>query len=229
MLIDYREPALPRGLPASHPGVEPSSASGRSVVVLEIGRDSLAVSLDQANLRMALFELGWTLVGEPANTMLPGTMLGKFLFPAVIDKVCFEAQDYGQRKLEARLRGAFEDTPLEDGIDHPAEPIIDEALRSVDGQRVLGWLRALSVAAGHPELAASVLRCLGRRGLGTPAWRAETVQAALATEDVEMRDAAVQAAESWGGLEVRDVLRSHVEPIPWLREYIEDVVEDLGA
>ena len=139
-----------------------------------------------------------------------------------------EAEHRETRQLEARLRTAFEDTPLEDGINHPAELIIDEVLRSVDRQHVLEWLRTLSVDAGRSNLAASVLRCLGRRRPGTPAWRAGIVQAALAAGDVEMRDAAVQAAESWGGHKVRDILRNHVEETSWLRMYIEDVVEDLG-
>ncbi len=43
-----------------------------------------------------------------------------------------------------------------------------------------------------------------------------------------MRDAAVQAAESWGG-DLADILRTHHEPEPWLREYIRDVISDLGA
>ena len=93
---------------------------------------------------------------------------------------------------------AFEAEPLEDGIDHPAERIIDDALRSVHGRRVLAWFRALSVDVERPGLAASILRCLGRRRPGTSAWRVEIVRSALAADDVEMRDAAVQAAESWG-------------------------------
>ena len=46
-------------------------------------------------------------------------------------------------------------------------------------------------------------------------------------DDVEMRDAAVQAAESWGGREVVDVLMSHDEPEPWLRECIPEIIDDL--
>ena len=48
-------------------------------------------------------------------------------------------------------------------------------------------------------------------------------------ENVEMRDAAVQAIESWGERDLIDVLRTHQEPEPWLREYIQDVIDDLGA
>ena len=208
--------------------VESSGTRGRSVAVLGNGRESLAISLDQARLRMSLFELERKLVIEPVNSVLLHTTLGESLFPAVIDRVCFEAAHRENRQLEARLMGAFEDTPLEDGINHPAELIIDEALRSVDGQCVFGRLKSLSVDGGRPELAASVLRCLGRRRPGTSAWRAEIVRLALAADDIEMRDAAVQAAESWGGPEMLETLESHTEAVPWLHAYIEDVVEDLG-
>ena len=192
------------------------------------GRESMAVSLDQARLGRALVELGLQLVFELADTALLYTKLGASLFPAVVDKACFEDENQENERLENRLMIAFEAEPLEDGIDHPAEWIIDDALRSVHGRRVLARLKTLSVDVERPGLAASVLRCLGRRRPGTSGWRAELVRSALAADDVEMRDAAVQAAESWGGPETRAVLLSHAEAVPWLRAYIEDVVEDLG-
>ncbi len=130
-------------------------------------------------------------------------------------------------QLEARLRMAFEDRPVEDGINHPAERIIDDALQSVDVQLHLEWLRTLSVDTGSPDLASSVLRCLGRQQPGTPAWRAEVVRAVLATDDVEMRDAAVQAAESWGGVEMRNALQSHHETVRWLHACVEDVLKEI--
>ena len=43
---------------------------------------------------------------------------------------------------------------------------------------------------------------LGRQtDIGNAAWRAGLVRDALATADIEIRDAAVHAAESWGGAE----------------------------
>ena len=51
---------------------------------------------------------------------------------------------------------------------------------------------------------------------------------ALALDDVEIRDAAVQAAELWGDREILLVLKSHSEPESWLRDYIFDVIDDLG-
>ena len=44
---------------------------------------------------------------------------------------------------------------------------------------------------------------------------------------VDIREAAVQAVEHWGESELVKVLSSHQEDVPWLREYIEGVIDDL--
>ena len=129
-------------------------------------------------------------------------------------------------RLEADLWAAFEADPLEDCMNHPAEKIIEEALRGQDEFPVLEWFRAFSHDAAHPGFAASVLRCLGRQAsAGTASWRADLVREGLAADCVEIRDAAAQAAESWGDL--RAVLEAHLEPVPWLRDYIRGIIDDL--
>ena len=234
MLIDAKASAPSttlRFLPPPFSDVGPLGAVDRSVAVLANGKESMAVSSAPARLGRYLVKLGQALVVEPAHTAFLDTRLGASLFPAVIDSVGFGIEDAEKERLEFRLRAAFDTDPLEDGISHPAERIVREALQAVDDRsRIFACLRALSVDAEHPGFSASVLRCLSRWRLGTSAWRAEIVRSALAADDVEMRDAAVQAAESWGGPEMRDVLRSHVEvePTSWLRAYLQDVVEDLG-
>ena len=154
-----------------------------------------------------------------------------------VDAVSFEPaaaqqdpiEDREQERLATRLHATFEADSLENGIDHPAEQIIERALRTTEGQRVLEWLRALSLDAEHPSFAASVLRCMGRQiHAGTALWRARLVRDGLALDDVEIRDAAVQAAESWADPEILEVLKSHDEPQPWLRDYILGVIDDLG-
>ncbi len=133
-----------------------------------------------------------------------------------------------QERLTAKLQASFEDSPLEDGMGHPAEEIIAEELRSTKDQQVPDWLKVLSTDASRPSFAASVLRCLGRQDrVGTTSWRVELVRDGLASDNVEIRDAAVQAAESWGDSDSLDVLRAHSEPEPWLQQYIRDVIEDL--
>ena len=111
---------------------------------------------------------------------------------------------------------------------HPAERSIQDALERKERHLFDGFLE-LCLDADRPGLSASVLRCLGRQPLpGTASWRADLVRSALTIQDPEIRDAAVQAAEHWGGQEMRRLLQEHEEPLPWLREYIRDVIEDLG-
>ena len=138
--------------------------------------------------------------------------------------------DPGQERLAAKLRVSFEDEAVEDGMYHPAEKIIAEALLSAKDQPLLDWLRAFCTDASQPSFAASALRCLGRHdSLGTVSWRVGLVRDGLAIDDVEIRDAAVQAAESWGDSDFLEVLKLHSEPEPWLRQYILDVIDDLAG
>ena len=112
---------------------------------------------------------------------------------------------------------------------HKAEDIIGQTLQSEEDARILEWLRAFSLDDTQPVFAASVLRCLGRQeDLGISSWRSELVRDALALDDVEIRDAAVQAAELWGDKGILPVLKSHSEPEIWLRDYICDIINDLG-
>ena len=138
------------------------------------------------------------------------------------------AQSPAQARLQSTLRALFEADPLADGISHPAEEIIGQALQSGQAPSVLAWLRALCLDAAQPSFAASLLRCLGRQtDPGTEVWRVELVSAGLATDDVEIRDVAVQAVELWGDSNLVDVLESHSEPVRWLQNYIRDVTDDL--
>lgn len=213
-------------LPRSAP-VKPSRAVDGIAVLFTKGKESMPVSSYPARLARYLVEIGREVVVEPVDKQFHETSLMTSLFPFVIDTAGFSIEGPEKESLEYRLKAAFDAEPLEDGIHHQAEQIIGEALQSVEKLLVLAVLRALSLDVERPDLSASVLRCLGRLRPGTPAWRARIVRSALNENDVEMRDAAVQAAESWGGPEMRDVLRSHIEVIPWLHAYIQDVVDDL--
>ena len=200
------------------------------------GRESLAVSAGAASLQKMAMKLARYLFLERASAAPLDTLLGASLFPVVMDIDCFkpaEAQqalveNRKQARLAVELRATFEADPLEDGMNHPAEQILSKALRSTEDKRVLDWLRAFSLDAAYPSFAASVLRCLGRQTHpGTGSWRAGLVRDGLTMDDVEIRDAAVQAAELWGDPDMRSVLESHSEPEPWLRNYIRDVIDDL--
>ena len=138
-----------------------------------------------------------------------------------------DAQVDERRALFNDLYRSFETEPFENGIGHAADQIIENTLADA---RTLDWFTAFCVDESEPGFAASVLRCLGRQPeAGHPSWRNELIRTALQSSDVEIRDAAVQAAESWGGQDIVDVLMSHDEPETWIRDYIQDVIEDLGA
>ena len=158
-------------------------------------------------------------------------------FPVLVDAGSFEwtiaeRDPYfveKQTKLAISLYAAYEAEPLEDGMYHPAERIIGDALQSTESEQVLEWLREISLDGAHPGLAAEVLRCLARQvHPGSALWRTELVRDGLAMDSAEIRDAAVRAAEWWGDAQMRTVLISHRESEPWLQEYIRDVIDDLG-
>lgn len=112
-----------------------------------------------------------------------------------------------QKKLEISLYSAFEEEPFENGIDHPADQIIEDALRSFRDERILEQFDAWFLDIERPEFASSILRSLGRQtDIGNSTWRAGIVRDALATDDIEIRDAAVPVAEFWGGTEIVDTL-----------------------
>ena len=202
------------------------------------GKNSLAASSDAVRLREAVEELNYYLhLTEYETGVWRSTWFGEELFSALGDVEYFwqtavkksSFVDSGQAQLLYKLRAAFETDPFENGMDHPAEQIIKEALQFSESQQIFDWFKDFSLDIECPSFAASVLRCLGRQmNLGTYSWRAELVHRGLTVDHVEIRDAAVQAAESWGDPDLASILKSHHESESWLREYILDVINDLG-
>ena len=203
-----------------------------------LGKNSLAASSDAVRLREAVEGLNYHLyLTESKANVWRDAWLGEELFSALDDVTYFwktaakksSFVESRQAQLLYRLRAAFESEPFEDGMDHPAEQIIKRALQSSENQQVFDWFENFSLDMGHPSFAASILRCLGRQtNLGTSSWRARLVRKTLAVGNVEIRDAAVQATESWNDPELVEILRSHNETEPWLYEYILSVINDLG-
>ena len=123
----------------------------------------------------------------------------------------------------ATLRAAIEAEPVEDGTSHPAERVIAE---TIAGNEAEGFVSALLEVAPSP-LQASMLRLLGRAPVQDAPLRRRVIEAGLSSEDVQIRDAAVQAVESWEDAACIELLRQHEEPVKWLADYIQDVIVDL--
>ena len=133
-------------------------------------------------------------------------------------------------QLKARLQTAFYSDPLESGLQHPAEIIIAQSLGDKTDQRAFDWVRSFCLEVSAPAFAAAVLRCLGRlESPGDAESRCALIGEALRLENVEIRDAAAQAADSWSDAGLIDVLQAHVEPEAWLQDYIREILADLQA
>ena len=135
-----------------------------------------------------------------------------------------------ERRFTRELQWAFDKDPIEDGMIHPAENIIDKALVSINELTVLSLLRDICLNQDNPDLASSVLRCVGRKdNIGTSSWRVALVREGLSSGDLEIRDAAAQAADWWADSdsdsEIINILDAHSEPVWWLQNYIRDIID----
>ena len=141
-------------------------------------------------------------------------------------------EDPHYSSLRRQLRGSFEHQPREDGMNHPAETLLEKFLQDRT-PRALEIVRDICTDARYPALSADTLQCLAHvPRAGSPEWQAETVRQALQSPDVQIRDAALMASEQWTTPEVLQVLQEHQEPEDWLRNYqlgiIQDIQEELA-
>ena len=196
------------------------------------GNEPLVASSEGAALQVRMLRVACGLLQQ--NTAVPiGTPLSASLFPLLLDTAFFPspvsqraAEDREREQLAIQLHAAFEREALENGFDHPAETVIADALAS--SPRALEWIQTLSLDKADPGFAASLLRCLGRlERPGTSAWRASVIREALLLDEVQIRDAAAQAADSWADRTLIHILAAHEEPESWLRQFILDIVDDL--
>jgi len=139
-------------------------------------------------------------------------------------------EEHERQRLCDRLAVAIESEPIEDGMDHAAERVIAMALDAGHPDVVLRWIRSICLDSARPTFAAGVLLCVARQPMvGTAAWREELVRGGLAADDLEVRDAAIQAVEYWRDPGLLPILAGHSEPVGWLDEYRRGVVGDLGG
>ena len=127
------------------------------------------------------------------------------------------------------LGADFDAEPLEAGMAHRAEETLAQALTQQPGEDTLEHLMEICTNDQRPGFASSVLNCLSRLDdrPGTPEWRTGLVKATLQSTDVEIRDAAIGAVESWQEPSLINELREHHETEWWLRDYQKGVIQDL--
>lgn len=166
-----------------------------------------------------------TLLIDAFPTRALGTIYGPQQLAPPVEQVTRSTWD----NLDADLRASFHEEPVEDGVTHAAEGILESALLGDAYSGILDWISQATTDTSNPAHSASILRCLGRLSFGlSTARRVKIVDDALRTDNLEIRDAAVQAAERWGDKPLIEILIAHDEPEVWLAEYIEEVISDLS-
>ena len=129
-------------------------------------------------------------------------------------------------EVERQLERALQETPVEAGVAHPAEPMIERWLadeRSA-GKRLISAFHTLKPAA----IRAYFLLLLGRAVAGAiPDWAYTLTGTALQLPSIEVRDAAVRVLETWATARAEELLRSHAAQggeVRWLTNYIEEIL-----
>lgn len=118
--------------------------------------------------------------------------------------------------------------PIEDGYSHPAENIIEETIKTYP-LYAGNWVQSLYIDnLNNYTLAAGILRCIGRLNPNiTQPWGSIMAIGALLHFDVEVREAAVRAIEMWEDPTIIGYLERREEKVPWLADYIKQVIKDL--
>ena len=128
-------------------------------------------------------------------------------------------------KLYSHLRADFNAEPVEDGMDHEAERTLQNAFNEYSYDELLIWLLEFCSDSDHPVFASSVLRCLACIPLpGSKEWRITLIENALIQDDVEIREAAIQAVEHWEEIDLINLLQKHHDKDDWLDRYANSVV-----
>jgi hypothetical protein len=136
---------------------------------------------------------------------------------------------YSQLRMERVARDVYntlQQEPLRDGFYHPAESILVQAF-AVQPKAAADWFCKYLSQRPTSSTSAEILRLLSRFTPYTPEWRRNIVEVALLSTSAEVRDAAMQAVESWADPALVSVLRAHSESERWLAKYAEQIVRDL--
>ena len=134
-----------------------------------------------------------------------------------------------KRRFERLAASLLREVPFEDGEHHPLETHLAEVLEDHGPEWICGlWS---NYRQDSPGMAATLLRCLGMLERYQVAdWGYQLMQQALEHKSLRVREAAVMALERWEGTRAIALLeegRKH-ECVDWLRDYIRQVLIDLG-
>lgn len=181
--------------------------------------------------------LGVLVGGFALSSLAAGAISGPSGFPltaeqpyllssAPITFVSSEQRPLNTERVARDLHQALQQEPIHDGFNHPAERILMQAF-AAQPEQAAAWVFNCLDKRPESSTSADILRLLCRFTPYTSAWRGQIVRVALRSTSVEVRDAAMQAVESWAEPELVGVLRSHTETEKWLADYAAQIICDL--
>ena len=170
MKIESLSPVQPTVTNSIHDGLAQWSRTGTvdepRWSKLAYAQESMPVCLSNEHWNAIQHGMAQGLTGQTTSIIREGQTVSMLVYPAPISTRSVEQAPLTEpefKRLASSLSVTFESTPFEDGMDHPAEDVIETALQSLGGFPILDWFRDLSLDTSHPSFAASTLRCLGRR------------------------------------------------------------------
>ena len=188
---------------------------------------SVRLAPDGAVVRVANLDLFWDAVREATSRL--STLSRSFTLGRATAGVAVPAIRAGLSvDFEQRLWNAVEADEVENGVRHPGEDILQEAIGTLGDQAHI-WMTEVVLAASSTHQATPLLVLASRAGCPAPtSLRRRLLEWALDQQNLELRDAAVQACEHWEDSGLIDLLQKHEEPEGWLEYYIERVIRDLS-
>lgn len=124
----------------------------------------------------------------------------------------------------AAINALIDEETVEDGHTHSAEPVLRKYIEHYGATGLIEH----AFAAESPIRSADLIRLLGRISEVANEHRRVIVERGLASPHFAVRDAALQAAESWEDGSLVDLLNGHRDLVPWLNQYAEKIMRDLG-
>lgn len=214
----YLEVALGPQLPLPKPKVLRSGPMRFSWSTTSFAAELLVRPGDENNL-------DWTFQDRRFNTSADSTKSVKPLrrFLQLIANVT----DLG--RIMEHVQAILEEEPLEDGMDHAAQPLVDAMLADASENRFRA-LKGIVQIARSDDFASSILRLIARANSRPPPWlRVDLVRSALRHGSTRVREAGMEAVEQWRDSELLQLLRLHDDSVEWLASYASDIIDDLGG
>jgi len=164
------------------------------------------------------------IVGLGARWQQAATLSSRFF--QYISSEDFEHNEFSMCVRD--LHRSLQQEPVLDGFNHPGQTIL-ERLFNCYPDAASEWLFDKIKKLSNPSSTADILRLLCRFKPHTLGWRSEVVEAALESPFVEVRDAAIQAVESWAEPTLVSLLKKHRDTAPWLTQYAAQIIRDMAG